>query len=347
MTLPNRTNHGNISASISFSSRSIYYLLVDFVTVFFNGFISYLFYRFTSCQTVFNCYVVKLCVGYIAQSAVKHLFELFNDVYLHVAFPVGMCIFLRYSRFVESAHILNTHTLIALNRLWAIAAPFSYRNYNQSTSLMTIAKICAVSFLYIHVFVIPWMVVDAVVKNSRNITIEAPNCSPSGSAPFAMSYALQLVLFGGPILAILTCYFYILCKRIKIKAARKNLVVVAAPLIPLQPPNPLNANPVNRPAENPSRNKQNKDAHFLTLTLLIISLTCTLLPSQVYSSLVPFGIQSRSTYLVLWALYALTLLQDFSSRQGQAGICHAKAHGGICYPADQLRCFAEQLNGYV
>ena len=60
---------------------------------------------------------------------------------------------------IIGACICNCHMLIAINRMWAVSFPISYRSMH---STRTAVALCIVVWLYVHVGVGPPVIIDAL-----------------------------------------------------------------------------------------------------------------------------------------------------------------------------------------
>ena len=105
-------------------------ILLAIAVLFCNAVVLSAFIKHHNLRTPFNTYLINLILADIAQS----LFDLpFMVVSLFYApWPLGQigCNFSLYAKYAFSAAVRNTHSLISLNRLWAICLPISYKNYH-------------------------------------------------------------------------------------------------------------------------------------------------------------------------------------------------------------------------
>lgn len=75
----------------------------------------------------FSMYLMFLMTYNISFVALQNPLQIINDIYPTWWPSAGSCRLYHYSQSVLSSCAMNTHALIAINRLWAITFPWSYR----------------------------------------------------------------------------------------------------------------------------------------------------------------------------------------------------------------------------
>ena len=88
------------------------------------------FIKHRTLRTPFNIYLISLIMADIAQSLFDLPFMIGETFY--ATWPYGRiaCNFSLYGKWIFSAAVRNTHSMISLNRLWALFMPISYKQYH-------------------------------------------------------------------------------------------------------------------------------------------------------------------------------------------------------------------------
>ncbi|OQV17910.1 hypothetical protein BV898_08039 [Hypsibius exemplaris] len=111
-------------------------------------------------RTPFNMYIISLVIADLTQTLLDLPFTVMSQ-FIPV-WPLGhlACNFRLYGLWVFSAIVRNTHSLISLNRLWALFLPVSYRHYHTNTLAICVEQ----------------------KKENIDIQLHAPNAEESGKA---------------------------------------------------------------------------------------------------------------------------------------------------------------------
>ncbi|GAV01046.1 hypothetical protein RvY_11817 [Ramazzottius varieornatus] len=108
-------------------------------------------------RTPFNMYLINLLVSDLAQSLLDLPFTTMGG-FLPI-WPLGRkaCSFSLYGKWVYSAVVRNTHSLISFNRIWALFFPIHYKQYH---SKATAIWLCVATWVYVHLWLLPGLIPD-------------------------------------------------------------------------------------------------------------------------------------------------------------------------------------------
>ncbi|OWA50584.1 hypothetical protein BV898_15095 [Hypsibius exemplaris] len=91
--------------------------------------------------------------------------------------------------------IFNSHQLIALNRIWAVSHPISYR---QIHSKRTAICLCVSVWAYVFIGMSPGVIQDRMNPNYRNSVDGPAGCSLNAQAQSQWALAVQIIFFIWP-----------------------------------------------------------------------------------------------------------------------------------------------------
>ncbi|XP_055346118.1 P2Y purinoceptor 8-like [Paramacrobiotus metropolitanus] len=137
----------------------IYSLCTIFLTVIGNGFILFLYIRSSKLHGPFAVYVINLLIANMLCSLIQTPLDLYVRLIRHHSFPALFCSFHVYFNYALTTTIPVAHVLITLNRVWAIAAPLSYRRHH---SYKMAAGICVGMWVFLNAYIVPCVVIDGV-----------------------------------------------------------------------------------------------------------------------------------------------------------------------------------------
>ncbi|GAU97123.1 hypothetical protein RvY_08476 [Ramazzottius varieornatus] len=160
--------------------RTAYGATSKLIALLVNTFLVYLFLRHRPVRTSFNVYVVNLCISNMVYLWIYYPVSLLNEWTLYILKPKAACVFLRYMIYTFGGLIVNSHFLIALNRLWAVAVPVSYRNYHKANSLARPAMVCIIMWVLVNIVNLPSVVIDSLQPQGPN---EYTQCSKNVRGP--------------------------------------------------------------------------------------------------------------------------------------------------------------------
>ncbi|GAV06884.1 hypothetical protein RvY_16796-1 [Ramazzottius varieornatus] len=130
---------------------------------------------------------------------------------LYLTWPIGnsSCTLYQYGAWVIAGALCNTHALIALNRLWAVYFPDSYRRKHKKK--LAFCE-CLGMWIYLHVGCLPGIILDHLWYRPP---VEIKGCNFVTDAPASWLWTVQLVYFDFPILLVLGVYPLVCWKVIK------------------------------------------------------------------------------------------------------------------------------------
>ena len=141
---------GNISSSAAGWSVSPVMSLINLIWgVIGNGTLLYLFIKNHSLQTPFNIYVMNLLFSNLVCIIMEYPFDVTTSLY-GGAWYWGdhACTYYLYALYVQQGVICHAHVLIALNRVWAVTRPLSYRRVH---SVPVAIGLCLVMWAYVQI----------------------------------------------------------------------------------------------------------------------------------------------------------------------------------------------------
>jgi hypothetical protein len=125
-----------------------------------NGGLLLLFVQDSSLRTPFNIYLINLLMANLACTLVVYPMDIINNLYSFAWFMGDTaCTVYLYGCYVLEAGISTAHQLIAINRIWAVAHPISYRSHH---SVKIAILLCLATWFYVHVVMIPGWIGDAL-----------------------------------------------------------------------------------------------------------------------------------------------------------------------------------------
>ncbi|GAU97031.1 hypothetical protein RvY_08394 [Ramazzottius varieornatus] len=294
-----------------------------------------LFCQNSSCRTSFNYYIVNLCLTNLAFNFVYPL-DVLNERYPFHLPPLPFCVFFRYITYITPAQVNNAHLLLALNRLWAVTWPISYRQFHRTNSGFATVKVCATMWAYCSLCVLPGIVLDAL---EPRLPAEMYHCSSSAATQWAWQATTQILVYDIPIAITLVIYPFILYKTSQMAREKQRKVGQSRAATRTDHSRHQRTDALRRTSQRGQmeisehqdgtqqvdqeeeqtalRNKAargcvniNTSGNFLTLSLLIVNVACSLVPGQVFYTLLVFGKFVPEMYTVMWILYSLGPIVD-------------------------------------
>ncbi|XP_055340774.1 uncharacterized protein LOC129589896 [Paramacrobiotus metropolitanus] len=205
------------------------------------------------------------------------------------------------------------HTLIAVNRIWAISHPVSYRMYHNKR---TAGFLCLVALCYVHIMGLPGLVLDALYyhlpENEHGCLISTPQMPVWGRIENILCRILPLFL-------VMFAYAYtnalIWCRRRK---RADNTVhsshdtnprsATANKIFALQ--SQADKEHHGESVVSVTRNREVKASLVLTLTVISI-IVCWLPADALYFAFLFFGIGFSSTaFITVMLLYSVQSVFD-------------------------------------
>ncbi|OQV25519.1 hypothetical protein BV898_00459 [Hypsibius exemplaris] len=197
--------------------------LITFLTgTIFNGTLLVVFAKDRSLRTPFSVYLVNLLLANFTCSVILYPMDFISN--LHSAqWLIGnqACTAYLYTTCVIEAGIFHCHLLIALNRMWAVVHPISYRSIH---STQTAVLLCLGTWVYIHLAALPEVVLDALYYR---LPVETAGCIINVAENPLRSYdrVAQLLFYHLPHLLMLLSVPIICCARRRSGLRKQNTVM--------------------------------------------------------------------------------------------------------------------------
>ena len=301
--------------------RTSFNLMTKLLAMVFNTILVYLFIRFKSVRTAFNVYILNLCSANMVYLWIFYPTTMANDWVVFDSPPPALCIFIRYMSKTFGGLIANSHFLIAVNRLWAIARPISYRNYHRSNSVLRPIVVCVLMWLYVHACSVPMIIIDALQPRSPP---EGFHCSLSALGPRGWTVTNQIVVYDLPMVLAFLIYPYICYRNFMNSKFKRGKVAIAAKnkeaggeggggggaKVKVELANEENIDSAKACwGFLKTRNVRNGSG-LLMLSWLTLNVAVSLFPSAVYFTLVSLGYHLPGMYATVTILYSLACLLD-------------------------------------
>ncbi|XP_055336551.1 5-hydroxytryptamine receptor 1A-like [Paramacrobiotus metropolitanus] len=228
-----------------------------------------------SLRTAFNVYIMALLSANIIFAAVDGPLKLLAYPYPDWRLGPAVCTLRIYSVYIIAAMAIHFHLLITLNRVWAMFWPVSYRN-SHSTALAWC--LCGGTVFYLHVVLLPGILLDAVYYR---ISVER-GCWLDFSRQFAWATFTSWWVFIGPKVFIPICYPFLWRKEMRRRAIIAAGQRFAEMTMTSTPPTPADMTTA------PARPQRSRLRPFIVLTLFTISIIVCWMPSLMYYQLLNF-----------------------------------------------------------
>ncbi|GAV06897.1 hypothetical protein RvY_16808 [Ramazzottius varieornatus] len=174
-----------------------------------NGLTLLLFILTPSLLTPFTVYILNLFVSNFLVATLYYPIELIAELYPKWWMPNAVCTFYQWSNWVLCSSVFVSHSLIALNRLWAVTFPVTYRRYHKKLFAFIVI---IVAWVCLHVMVLPGIVLDVLLYRPP---VETNGCNINTNAPKEWLWFAQLVLMDGPVVLVLLIYPVICYKTVR------------------------------------------------------------------------------------------------------------------------------------
>ena len=114
-------------------------------------------------RTPFTVYIINLLISNTINTLFPQIFDIVSMVRPWPALGWGFCEAYLYTSYIVHAAVYNSHFFIALNRIWAVVSPMTYRHYHtkQKAIIVSIAL-----WIYIHMVNLPGFIRDHVYHHS-------------------------------------------------------------------------------------------------------------------------------------------------------------------------------------
>ncbi|GAV01377.1 hypothetical protein RvY_12100 [Ramazzottius varieornatus] len=300
----------------------IFSLIINITATILNAVVLFLFCKSSSVRKPFNFYLANLCSANLLFTSLNYAVTLINDFLTARYPPVLFCAFLRYLTFLSGAAINTSHFLIAMNRLWAVVWPESYRrSHRSSTAARRPVIICSAMWIYIMVWLLPGVVLDTITPRAQP---DIRRCSTRMVNLPVFGPLSVFVLLNIPIDIVLLTYPFILFKQIvRGRGKSKTAPATAADSAYTRHSHRTRRFSVHTDGdthENPPvvravccdgapRDKR-RNANFLTLSFLILTVLGSLFPAQIFFTALAFGTYIPGMLEIVFILYSLSPILD-------------------------------------
>ncbi|XP_055354492.1 5-hydroxytryptamine receptor 1D-like [Paramacrobiotus metropolitanus] len=116
----------------------------------------------------FNVYLCNLLVANLIYFFLGAPFDIIEEVFPHWWLGQSVCTLYLYAYWTITPVQILTHCSIAVNRIWALYRPISYRTRH---TIATAIKICVFLWLFAHLIGLPGVLVDAVHFQQKNMCV--------------------------------------------------------------------------------------------------------------------------------------------------------------------------------
>ncbi|GAV06057.1 hypothetical protein RvY_16096 [Ramazzottius varieornatus] len=188
-------------------------LFIQISAILGSGSIPYLFVRDRTLLTPFTIYVANLFVANLGNAFLFYSIEMINDVYSVWWMGHAACTYHNYTSWIFGGAMYNSHALIALNRLWAVTFPVSYRRYHRKRFAL---GVCAATWIYLHAGFLPGIIQDA---SWYRLPGETNSCQVNGGALQVFAWTTQILMYDLPEVVVISVYPVICYKTWKRRRA--------------------------------------------------------------------------------------------------------------------------------
>lgn len=210
--LANLTN-GPVSDSWGF--RSLLTLATALLVILFNGPTLYCFLKDGRLRKQpFSVYLICLLITNLLLAIFGNPLDVIANTHSVWTFGTPWCIVYHYMLTVISACQINAHTLISLNRVWAVTFPFSYRRLHSRT---VASLVCFCMYVYVHAIHLP---IFTMKMSNLDLPLEIYGCYLQFRPPILINlfaYALGLAV-------IIIAYPWIVYKRYQCKKIKEQIL---------------------------------------------------------------------------------------------------------------------------
>ncbi|OWA52940.1 hypothetical protein BV898_17382 [Hypsibius exemplaris] len=160
-----------------------------------------------SLRTPFNLYLINLLSANILRVVLETTPELLNHLYSGWWLGDGYCSVLVFGLYFTDAGVQNCHILIAINRIWAVCWPYSYRTtHTRRVALL----MCLAGWAEVCAMVLPGFILDTVYYRADPVK---NGCSLNIAAQWTWSVVVQFLLYNMGLEAMWVAYPIIWYKR--------------------------------------------------------------------------------------------------------------------------------------
>lgn len=188
-----------------------------------NGILLLLFIEHRALRTPFNIYLINLLIANLAYLCVQNSMDIPFNLYSTWFMGNYACTVYIYGSFVLEAGIMHAHQLIAINRIWAIVYPVSYRSHH---SVRTALLLCVGMWVSLHLVIAPGLVADAMYYR---LPVESNGCDINAAAQPIWNSAVLLLIYIPPQVVMLVGFLVIRCQTVlRYRKARRQTNIKAS-----------------------------------------------------------------------------------------------------------------------
>ena len=218
----NSTNSTLFTGEALWSSTSYVSLFILTAALLTNCSVVFLFLRNPSLFSPFTIYIFNLFIANLLQLTVHYPLDIIRELYDSWWMGPQMCTFFLYCSWMIQAAMCNAHALIALNRLWAIILPHSYRQHHSERLAI---KISASVWLYLQACLLPGILLNI---NSLKFPMQIYGCVINTTAQKTWSGIVQVFVYDFPTLIVFSVYPTV-CIRLCLTSRQRKTRIGIAP----------------------------------------------------------------------------------------------------------------------
>ena len=257
-------NTSSVARGTIWSVVPVFSLIVLILATISNGLVLYLFIRHANLRTAFGVYVINLVVSNLIETWIQLPLYLINNLRSYWWIGTTACSIYLYGDTLW-AILFCSHALITINRIWAVAAPVSYRaRHTKKVSVI----LCIAVWAYVHIIRLPYGILDALYYRIS----EQFGCFINNASQVNLSIAQQLSVYTFPVAIVIFAYPYIAYKTL-----RSRLVGPAGVTTSIKMDKVTKNDPERKTCERTNTSKsvttaKKRNTGFLLLSLLTISM---------------------------------------------------------------------------
>ncbi|GAU94537.1 hypothetical protein RvY_06293 [Ramazzottius varieornatus] len=269
-----------------------------------------LFIKNPTLRSPFAVYIINLFVANLFQLTLHYPLEILHELYARWWMGRTVCTLFLYSTWVIQAAMCNAHALIALNRLWAITFPHSYRHRHSKRLAI---GLCVSVWLYLHACLLPGLIINTRYYEE---SLETSVCEVKTAKQKTWSCIVQAIAYDLPTLVVFSVYSTVciwLCLRrkarqVKHETVSKNIRQMASHMDVSQVPH---HSPGMASGRDKGRGKGTSSHGFLILTLMTFCVLSCYTPLQLaYTVGIYFETAIPGLYRPAAVLYELITVID-------------------------------------
>ncbi|OQV16604.1 hypothetical protein BV898_09274 [Hypsibius exemplaris] len=186
-------------------------LLLTFLTGFTgNGLLLMVFATHRALWTPFNVYVVNLLVANFCCIVTQFPFDVYSTLYGGWGLGERVCDFYISAAWFFQPVIFNSHQMIAINRIWAVSHPISYRRIH---SIRTAVSLCCGVWVYVFVGLSVGVIQDRLY---HRLPLDTSGCQLDPMPQFVWAVVIQVVYIIWPqIVMVVALVVIFMAKRAK------------------------------------------------------------------------------------------------------------------------------------